>query len=84
MGEAVDRAAHEVPRTVTKCAVKIGDQLVLHEVELDLVKQVREQERPEFAGGQRVLWRGAFGRLSCGCFPGFTPSGREDVLGIEP
>lgn len=84
MCEAVDRAAHEVPSPVTEGAVEIRDQVVLHEVKLDFVEQVGEKQRPEFARGQRVLWRGAFGRLSCGRFPGFAPSGREDVLGIEP
>lgn len=83
MGESFDRAAHEVPRSICECTVEISDQVVLQQVEFDLAEKVGEEQRPEFARGQRLLGWGAFGRLSCGCFPGFTPSRGEDVLGKE-
>lgn len=73
-----------MPRAGVERAVEIRDEVVLGEVEFDVAEDVREEERPELLRRQRALALLRFGSLSRGCFPGFTPSRREDVLGIEP
>ncbi|WP_341935344.1 hypothetical protein MRBLWO14_000991 [Microbacterium sp. LWO14-1.2] len=82
--EALYRGAGEVPCTGGEIVVKVRDEVVLAEVDLDTVEQLRHDERPELVRGDRVAgqdrsFRGRRDR----CFPLFLPPGRVEVLGVD-